>query len=105
MVLAILKRVVRVAKDWGAPTCVLKLDIKKAFDSVSQVSTTTLIADKAGGLKPGDPTGQPWEACRQPYYRQETDTSQWGMKLQKACRAMVRQESPDSPVVFAALRA
>ena len=51
------------AKDWGGGD--MDLDIKKAFDSVSQTSMASLIADKVAGIKPGgqvDPTGQPWEA-------------------------------------------
>ena len=52
------------AKDWGVGTWIVKLDIKNAFDSVSQVSLAKLIAEKVGGMRQNnttDPTGQPWE--------------------------------------------
>ena len=54
------------AKDWRVGTLIVKLDIQKAFDSVSQVSMAQLIAEKVGGLRrntpEGDPSGQSWEA-------------------------------------------
>ena len=67
--LAVLRRVVRMAKDWGVGTWIVKLDIQKAFDSVSQISMAKLIAHEVGGpptnsqdSNAGDPGGQPWEA-------------------------------------------
>ena len=111
--LAILRRVVRMAKDWGVPTWMVKLDIQKAFDSVSQVSMAQLIARKVGGMSenPGGCTrphvGLPWEARL------------WTSLLQARSLHIatgdhityveqtngVRQGSPDSPVVFGALTA
>ncbi|OLP81019.1 hypothetical protein AK812_SmicGene38501 [Symbiodinium microadriaticum] len=111
--LAILRRVVRMAKDWGVATWIVKLDIQKAFDSVSQVSMAQLIARKVGGMSedPGDNgrphAGLPWEARL------------WTSLLQARSLHIatgdhithveqtngVRQGSPDSPVVFGALTA
>ncbi|CAE7300179.1 unnamed protein product, partial [Symbiodinium necroappetens] len=42
--LVILRRVVRMAKEWGTPTWVIKLDVRKAFDSVWQESMGDLVA-------------------------------------------------------------
>ena len=113
--LAILRRVVRMAKDWGVATWIVKLDIQKAFDSVSQVSMAQLIARKVGGMDeedqgdnhPDHNMAQPWEARL------------WTSLLQARSLHIatgdhvtfveqtngVRQGSPDSPVVFAALTA
>ena len=111
--LAVLRRVVRMAKDWGVGTWIVKLDIQKAFDSVSQISMAKLIAHMVEGLPPDPqsnttgrhgaqhPGDQPWEArlwtslleARSPAHRNRGGS----------CR--VRQGSPDSPVVFAALTA
>ncbi|CAE7590509.1 unnamed protein product, partial [Symbiodinium necroappetens] len=44
-------RVVRLAKDWWTPTWIIKLDVKKAFDSVSQEDR---VAQRH--------SGGPWEA-------------------------------------------
>ena len=51
--LVVLRRVVRHAKEWGVPTWLIKLDIRKAFDSVWQESTGDMVAAKVGGLRPG----------------------------------------------------
>ena len=99
----------------GVPTWIVKLDIQKAFDSVSQVSMAQLIARKVGGMEDEDQGGghpphnlaQPWEARL------------WTSLLQARSLHIstgdhvtfveqtngVRQGSPDSPVVFAALTA
>ena len=51
--LVILRRVVRMAKEWGTPTWVIKLDVRKAFDSVWQESMGDLVARRVGGLRAG----------------------------------------------------
>ena len=62
--LVVLRRVMRMALDWRVPTWVVKLDIRKAFDSVWQESMGGLVATRVGKLRPGGaaPGGRPWEA-------------------------------------------
>ena len=63
--LVILRRVFRMAKEWGTPTWIIKLDVRKAFDSVWQESMGDLVARRVGGLRAGGggtPGGEPWEA-------------------------------------------
>ncbi|OLP99227.1 Retrovirus-related Pol polyprotein from type-1 retrotransposable element R2 [Symbiodinium microadriaticum] len=67
---AILRRVVQMSKDWGVKTWIVKLDIRKAFDSVWQHSLSELVAAGVGGIpSPRFPISperqggdQPWEA-------------------------------------------
>ncbi|CAE7466882.1 TTLL6, partial [Symbiodinium microadriaticum] len=44
-------RVVRHAKEWGVPTWLVKLDVRKAFDSVWQESMGDMVAQRIGGLR------------------------------------------------------
>ena len=55
--LVILRRVRRMARDWGVPVWVVKLDIRKAFDSVWQESMGDLVARRVGRLLQGWGTG------------------------------------------------
>ncbi|CAE7573272.1 pol [Symbiodinium sp. CCMP2592] len=47
---ATIRRVVQMAKDWGVPTWLVKLDIRKAFDSVWQHSMSELVAARTRTL-------------------------------------------------------
>ena len=47
---AILRRVVQMSRDWGVKTWIVKLDIRKAFDSVWQHSLSELVAARVGGI-------------------------------------------------------
>ena len=61
----VLRRVVRHAKEWGVPTWIVKLDVRKAFDSVWQESMGDMVASRVGGLRPGGggtAGGRLWEA-------------------------------------------
>ena len=58
----VLRRVIRHAKEWGVPTWVIKLDVRKAFDSVWQESMGDMVAQRIGGLRPGG--GGRTEGCR-----------------------------------------
>ena len=49
----VLRRVVRHAKEWGVPTWIIKLHVRKAFDSVWQESMGDMVAQRIGGLRPG----------------------------------------------------
>ena len=63
--LVVLRRVMRTARDWRVPVWVVKLDIRKAFDSVWQESMGRLVAARVGRLLASGGTamgGQPWEA-------------------------------------------
>ena len=63
--LVVLRRVMRMARDWRVPVWVVKLDIRKAFDSVWQESMGRLVAARVGRLLASGGTGmggQPWEA-------------------------------------------
>ena len=51
--LVILRRVIRMAKDWGTPTWIIKLDVRKAFDSVWQETMGDMVAGRVGGLRAG----------------------------------------------------
>ena len=111
--LAILRRVVRMAKDWGVPTWIVKLDIQKAFDSVSHVSMARLIAHKVGGMStdPGGSTqthaGLPWEArlWTSLLHARSIHIATGDHITYVEQTNGVRQGSPDSPVVFGALTA
>ncbi|CAE7690154.1 pol [Symbiodinium sp. CCMP2592] len=65
---ATIRRVTQMAKDWGVPTWLVKLDIRKAFDSVWQHSMSELVASRVGGIPstrcpvPAGGGDQPWEA-------------------------------------------
>ena len=63
--LVVLRRVMRTARDWRVPVWVVKLDIRKAFDSVWQESMGQLVDARVGRLLASGGTamgGQPWEA-------------------------------------------
>ena len=42
----LLRRAIRISKEWDLPTHIAKIDVSKAFDSVSQVSIAETIRDK-----------------------------------------------------------
>ena len=48
--LVVLRRVMRMARDWRVPVWVVKLDIRKAFDSVWQESMGQLVDARVGRL-------------------------------------------------------
>ncbi|CAE7450816.1 pol [Symbiodinium microadriaticum] len=52
-----IRRLLRAAKDWGDALYIVKLDVAKAFDSISQLHMGKLIARRVGG-----DGGLPWEA-------------------------------------------
>ena len=93
-----LRRISRMALDWGKPIYVLKLDIRKAFDSVVQARLGELIFKKVAVQG-----GKPWEArlWLQLVHCEELQTDGWNLPIQQTNG--VRQGSLDSPVLFAAL--
>ena len=93
----ILRRLCRVAHDWGLPMYLAKLDIRKAFDSIYQEAMAEQIEEDVS-IK----GGMPWEArawislvhanemeivFREEHFRLPQSNG-------------VRQGSPDSPIAF-----
>ena len=108
---AILRRVVQMAKDWGVKTWIVKLDIRKAFDSVWQHSLSELVAARVGGISsprfPSPPGGdhQPWEAL---LWLSLLQTRSLNVAVGDTLTPVpqsngIRQGSPDSPDLFGAI--
>ena len=95
----LLRRVIRICREWDVPIHVAKVDVSKAFDAVSQLCLAETIRDKLGN------DGWAWEA------RLWTDlVENDGIAVQVRDEAHgiprtngVRQGSPDSPVIFACI--
>ena len=98
MLLAI-RKIARMARDWGGPFIIVKLDVKKAFDTASQCSMGDLIADHIGAQ------GHPWEArvWLSLLHAKGMDVQFGGTNVYITQTNGVRQGGPDSPVVFSAL--
>ncbi|CAE7458351.1 unnamed protein product [Symbiodinium natans] len=96
----VLRRVARLAKDWGEPTYIVKLDIRKAFDSVLQPALGEMVRDKVGGKG-----GHPWEARAWLGIIEARGLQvAVGDKITPVQQTNgVRQGSPDSPELFASL--
>ena len=88
------------ALDWGKPVYVLKLDIRKDFDSVIQARLGELLFRRLAVEG-----GKPWEArlWLQLVQRETLLVQTDGGNIPVQQTNAVRQESPDSPVLFAAL--
>ena len=52
MLLAI-RKIARMARDWGGPFYIIKIDVKKAFDSATQTGVGRLVTEHIG--KQGHP--------------------------------------------------
>ena len=94
-----IRRLLRAAKDWGDALYIVKLDVAKAFDSISQLHMGKLIARRVGG-----DGGLPWEALLwlQLLRADHLTLAVCGELLHVPQTNGVRQGSPDSPVVFSA---
>ncbi|CAE7249482.1 pol, partial [Symbiodinium necroappetens] len=98
MLLAI-RKIAGMARDWGGPFIIVKLDVKKAFDTASQCSMGDLVADHIGAQ------GHPWEArvWLSLLHAKGMDVQFGGTDVFITQTNGVRQGGPDSPVVFSAL--
>ena len=109
--IATIRRVTQMARDWGVGTWLVKLDIRKAFDSVWQHSMGELVAAKVGGVGSerapvpehgGNTHGRRsfgWKS-----WRRGPLTWQWQMPSPRCPKPMAsRQGSPDSPDLFGAI--
>ena len=95
-----IRKAVRTCREWGLPLHLVKIDVAKAFDTVSQAQLAILVEQQVGVRG-----GRPWEA------RLWTDM----LMNERICVSManethdvqqtngVRQGAPDSPVIFAAM--
>ena len=99
-----LRRVVQMSKDWGVPVWIVKLDIRKAFDSVWQHSLAELVASRVGGIPSQRfpvPTGggqHPWEAG---LWLSILQTRSLNVSVGDVAQTNgIRQGSPDSPDLF-----
>ncbi|CAE7250880.1 unnamed protein product [Symbiodinium sp. KB8] len=93
------RKIARMGRDWGGPFIIVKLDVKKAFDTASQRSMGDLIADHIGAQ------GHPWEArvWLSLLHAKGMDVQFGGTNVFITQSNGVRQGGPDSPVVFSAL--
>ncbi|CAE7939467.1 unnamed protein product [Symbiodinium sp. KB8] len=92
-----LRKVARMARDWGGPFWIVKLDLQKAFDSVAQTSLARLVEERVGDQ-------HPWEArlWLSLLHAREVVVAVGGEEVGVPQTNGVRQGSPDSPVLFSA---
>ena len=98
MLLAI-RKFARMARDWGRPFYIIKIDVKKAFDSATQTSMGRLVTEHIGKQ------GHPWEAhvWISLLHATEMNIQFGGTSVKISQSDGVRQGGPDSPVAFSAL--
>ena len=96
----ILRRIARMAHDWGLEFYIAKLDIRKAFDSVFQESLAQHVSDVVG-----EHGGQPWEARAwvSLVHADKISVQVSGESIPIQQSNGVRQGAPESPVAFGAL--
>ena len=93
-----LRKLARVAHEWKTPFYIIKIDLKKAFDSVAQEKLGDLVFRKIACEG-----GMPWEARLWFSILQAREINFYVQKQKVTIDQTngVRQGSPDSPVLFA----
>ena len=96
----ILRRIARMAHDWGLEFYIAKLDIRKAFDSVFQESLAQHVSETVG-----ERGGHPWEARAwvSLLHAEKIAVQVAGEDIPIRQSNGVRQGAPESPVAFGAL--
>ena len=95
-----IRKAVRTCREWGLPLHLVKVDVAKAFDTVSQPHLAALVEKQVGELG-----GRPWEArlwidlLTNDEIRVHFDGDTHVVQQTNG----VRQGAPDSPVIFAAI--
>ena len=74
--IATLRRVTTMARDWGVGTYIVKLDIRKAFDSVWQHSMSELVAARVCFRAVPSPTGRGGPTVGSPTLAQHSSDAQ-----------------------------
>ncbi|CAE7807571.1 unnamed protein product [Symbiodinium sp. CCMP2592] len=93
----ILRRLARVARDWGMEFYIAKLDIRKAFDSIYQESLAEHVSSAVG-----EKARLPWEARAwvSLLHAQQINIEIAGESIPIPQSNGVRQGAPESPVAF-----
>ena len=95
-----IRRAIRTCREWRLPLHLIKIDVSKAFDTVSQIQLAALVEQKVGNHG-----GKPWEAR---LWIDMLVNSSINVQLENETQKVeqsngVRQGAPDSPVIFAAI--
>ena len=95
-----IRKAVRTCREWGLPLHLIKLDVAKAFDSVSQAHLAALVERKVA-----IEGGRPWEAR---LWLDLLVNRSIKVAVEDEVQEVeqsngVRQGAPDSPVIFAAM--
>ncbi|CAE6934847.1 unnamed protein product [Symbiodinium sp. CCMP2592] len=96
----ILRRLARIARDWGLEFYIAKLDIRKAFDSIYQESLAEHVCKTVG-----EAADLPWEARAWValLHAQNINVEIAGESIPIQQSNGVRQGAPESPVAFGAV--
>ena len=95
-----IRKAARTCREWGLPLHVIKIDVSKAFDSVSQTQLAAMVERKVGVQG-----GRPWEArlLINVLVSRVLNVAVDDEILSVEQTNGVRQGAPDSPVLFAAM--
>ena len=91
----LLRKAVSTAKAWSIPIHIAKIDVSKAFDSVSKVSLAEAVCQKLGRAWPSE--ARLWVDLLE---NRELSVQVQGREYHVPQTNGVRQGAPDSPVIF-----